>query len=75
MDYDIKGSTAELILTDAIDDYAKATGKSIEDVRSDIIESGAYDALFNFDTGLWKEGPDYFIEFYLALKGKNRDDP
>lgn len=68
MNYDIKGSTAELILTDAIEDYAKATGKSIEEVRNDIIESGAYDALFNFDTGLWKEGPDYFIEFYLSLK-------
>lgn len=70
MDYDIKGSTAELILTDAIDDYSKATGKSIEEVRNDIIESGAYDALFNFETGLWKEGPDYFIEFYLSLKKK-----
>lgn len=29
---------------------------------------GAYDALYDFDTGLWTQGPDYFIDFFLKMK-------
>lgn len=70
MNNDIKIATAELILTNAIEDYAAKTNQSIADVRDDIIESGAYDALYDFDTGLWTQGPDYFIDFFLKKKSK-----
>lgn len=26
--------------------------------------SPVYDGLFDFDTGLWAEGPDYLLSFY-----------
>ena len=68
MNNDTKITTAELILTNAIEDYAARTNKSIADVRDDIIESGAYDALYDFDTGLWTQGSDYFIDFFLKKK-------
>lgn len=70
MNNNIKIATANLIITNAIEDYARRTNKSIADVRDDIIESGAYDALYDFDTGLWTQGPDYFIDFFLKKKNK-----
>lgn len=70
MNNDTKITTAELILTNAIEDYAARTNKSIADVRDDIIESGAYDALYDFDTGLWTQGSDYFIDFFLKKKSR-----
>jgi len=71
MSSDLKTITKELILTAAIEDYAKRIGKSISEVRNDIIESGAYDALYDEDTGLWTQGPDYFIDYFEKLKNTN----
>lgn len=68
MSNDMKLATIEMILTNAIEDYAIKTNQSISDVRDEVIESGAYDALYDFDTGLWTQGPDYFIDFFLKMK-------
>lgn len=68
MSNDMKVATIEMILTNAIEDYAIKTNQSISDVRDEVIESGAYDALYDFDTGLWTQGPDYFIDFFLKIK-------
>lgn len=70
MTSDLKTITKELVLTSAIDDYAKRTGKSVSEVRNDFIESGAYDALYDEKTGLWTQGPDYFIDYFERLIGK-----
>lgn len=70
MNEDLKIGTIELILTAAIDDYAKKTGKPVSEIRNEVIESGAYDALYDKETGLWTQGPDYFIDFFLKLKQK-----
>ena len=43
---------------------AKRTGKTVAEIRNDFIESGAYDALYDEETGLWTQGPDYFIDYY-----------
>ena len=67
MSNDLKTVTIELILTAAIDDYAKKTGKSVSEVRNEFIESGAYDALYDEETGLWTQGPDYFIDYFEQL--------
>lgn len=71
MKSDLKEPSAELILCAAIDDLARKTGISADEIRNDMIESGAYDALFDYNTGLWKEGPDYFADFYMSLKEKS----
>lgn len=68
MDDALRLNTIELILTTAIDDYAKKTGQSVENVRNEVIESGAYDALYDPETGLWTQGPDYFINFFEQMK-------
>ena len=71
MSNEIKICTADMILTDAIEDYSRITGQSIDSIRDAIIESGAYDALYDFDTGLWAQGPDYFIDFFLKKSKAN----
>ena len=64
--------TADMILTVAIEDYAANTNQDVASVRDQIIESGAYDALYDFDTDLWTQGPDHFISFFLE---KTKDKP
>ena len=49
-------------------DMAEDEGISRQEARSRIINSPAYDAIYNFDTGLWAEGPDYFRSFYESVK-------
>lgn len=55
---------ANLILTDAIMDMAKEDGITWQEARSKIINSNAYAALYDLETGLWGNGPDYFRDFY-----------
>ena len=68
MSYEQKVFSAELILTAAIMDMAEDEGISRQEARSRIINSPAYDALYNFDTGLWAQGPDYFRSFYQSVR-------
>ena len=63
-----KSFCATLILTAAIMDMAEDEGISRQEARSRIINSPAYDALYNFDTGLWAQGPDYFRSFYQSVR-------
>ena len=68
MSYETMSSCADLILTDAIEDLAKESGQTKAEVRKAIITSKAYDALYDFDSGLWQQGPAYFIDFYKRMK-------
>ena len=61
---------ADMILTDAIEDMADEENISIIQARNKIISSGAYDCLYNFETGLWMEGPDYFRCFVRQMENK-----
>lgn len=33
--------------------------------------SNVYDSLFNFDTGIWKESPEYLLDLYNQIAIKN----
>ncbi|WP_080797538.1 hypothetical protein [Arabiibacter massiliensis] len=70
MNYEIMAQCADLIFADAVQDIAARTGLPTEQVRRKVIESPAYAALYDFETGLWQEGPDYFVGL-LALGGKD----
>ena len=67
MTYDIMAQCADMVFADAVIDRARQTGRSEDEVRSEIISSRAYEALYDFDTGLWQEGPDYFVDFFLRM--------
>lgn len=68
MTSDANVACADMTLADAIQDLATRTGESRSQIRSRIIESGAYDALYDEETGLWATGPEYFIDFFLAME-------
>lgn len=69
MQFETMKSCADLILANAIEDLAREKGQSKEVVRKAIMTSKAYDSLYDFETGLWQEGPAYFIDFYNRIEG------
>ena len=44
--------------------YAQRSNLSFEDAMYDFVKSSTYEALFDYDTAIWKEGPDYLMALY-----------
>ena len=63
-----KNACADMILVDAIEDMADEEGITRAEARDAILNSDAYEDLYNFDTRLWMEGPDYFRAYYRKTK-------
>ena len=59
MTYEKMKACADMTLANAIEDMSRYDKISLAEARNIIIESKAYDCLYNFETGLWMEGPDY----------------
>ena len=68
MNSEVMKTCADMIITAAIQDKAKRENRSIDSVRSELICSDAFEALYDFDTGLWQEGPDYFLSYYGGIE-------
>lgn len=66
MNSDTMNMTANLNLSMAIQDYAKEKGISESEARNIFLSSDLIDALFDFENGLWGEGPDALIEWINA---------
>ena len=64
MSFEKMNACADMILTDAICDMAEEENISIEESRNRLLSSNACKCLYDFDSGLWKEGPDYFLDYY-----------
>ena len=64
MAFDVRGHCADMVLASAVQDLAASTGEPAWAIRDRVIESPAYAALYDFETGLWGAGPDYFAAFY-----------
>lgn len=47
-----------------IEKYSEKTGKTFEDVFFQFANSSVYEALFDYDTEIWKEGPDYLMALF-----------
>ncbi|MBQ4226002.1 MAG: hypothetical protein II773_13020 [Oscillospiraceae bacterium] len=69
MQDDTMKACADLILTDAIEDLARDTDRSKEEIRKALMTSKAYECLYDPESGLWQEGPEYFISFYKRIEG------
>ena len=52
----------ELLCAMTIEDLAKESGKDEMDVYREFRKSNTFDIIFDEDTGLWLNGPDYVIE-------------
>lgn len=49
---EIEATTADLIFSEAVQDLAKKTGRPLAEVRRATIESRAYEALYDPETGI-----------------------
>lgn len=47
-----------------LDDFAKDENITFDESMRRFTTSTAYIALFDYETGLWKEGPDYLRSFW-----------
>lgn len=70
MEFEKMEACADMVLSAAIDDLSLEKGITTLEARSEIVESGAYDALYDFETGLWMEGSDYFLEFVKKMQNR-----
>ena len=57
---------AILVMRTMLEDYCKDTGKNFEQELLKFTRPKTYEALFDFGTRLWAEGPDYLRDTYEA---------
>ncbi len=70
MSFEKMNTCADMILTDAIEDMAAEDSISIEESRNRLLSSNACKCLYNFDSGMWMEGSDYFLDYYRRYELK-----
>ena len=58
-----KDFVATEMLRLVVENIKKKEKKSFVSAFSKVIKSPAYDLLYNFDTGVWREGPDYIATY------------
>lgn len=58
-----KDFVATEMLRLVVEDIRVKEKKSFEAAFSKVVKSNAYDILYNFDTGVWREGPKYIATF------------
>ena len=59
-----KESCAVSIMRDAIEELSARDGISYEDALFRFANSKVYGALFDYDTGVWRESADYLLSLY-----------
>jgi hypothetical protein len=64
-----KESAALATLQRALEKYSQKQEMSYEDALLRFSRSGTYKELFDFDSLLWTQGPDYLISVYEAEEG------
>ena len=55
---------AALVMDSMVKDIAKAEGRKYGEVLKGFVQSNAYNCLFGFETGVWREGPAYLESLY-----------
>lgn len=70
MTTDQKETCAVISMRDAVALLAQEKQISYEDALLLFAGSRIYDALFDFDTGIWKESPEYLLDLYNKFADK-----
>ena len=60
MSYEKMKTCADMTLANAIEDMVVYEHMSKEEARNKVLESKAYQCLYDFESGVWMEGSDYF---------------
>lgn len=59
-----KNACAVNLMRNMLIKYAHQHNIPFEDAMIQFAESSTYGILFDFDTAVWKEGPDYLLNLY-----------
>ena len=59
-----KESCAVNMMRDTVEELSIREGISYEEALLRVTSSRVYEALFDFETGIWKESPDYLLNLY-----------
>lgn len=59
-----KNACAVNLMRSMLVKYAQKHNIPFEDAMLQFTESVTYESLFDFDTEIWKEGPDYLLDVY-----------
>ncbi len=57
---------AIIVMRAMLEDYCAEKAVSFEEAFLEFAASKAYFMLFDFTTGLWREGPDYLRDTFVA---------
>jgi len=55
---------ADILFTYSVQLMAQRLSITVEEARGKLINSPAYSAMYDYTTGLWQEGPVYFLHYY-----------
>ena len=55
---------AALVMDSMVKDIAETEGRKYGDVLKDFVQSQTYSCLFDFETGVWREGPAYLEDLF-----------
>lgn len=59
-----KNACAINLMRNMLVKYSQKHKTSFENAMIHFAESATYELLFDFDTAVWKEGPDYLLDLY-----------
>lgn len=60
----MKNTCAINLMRNMLVKYVQKHNTSFENAMIQFAESNMYEMLFDFDTAVWKEGPDYLLDLY-----------
>jgi len=67
-----KNAAAVMVMQRVLEIYSNDQNITLDDALVSFSSSAVYSALFDFETGLWKEGPDYILELFQRENKSNR---
>ncbi len=59
-----KKAAAIMLMQMVLEKYSEKHSISIEEALTVFVSTPIYNAIFDFDTELWKEGPDYILDLF-----------
>jgi hypothetical protein len=68
MNYETAVTCASLNLCACLDDLSAKTGRPQLSLLTEFIANGTYDVLYDPETRLWMEGPDYLAWFNTQMQ-------
>ncbi|MBQ7650818.1 MAG: hypothetical protein IJS15_07655 [Victivallales bacterium] len=63
---------ADILFTYSVQLMAQRLSITFDEARNRLINSPAYRAMYDYGTGLWQEGPVYFLNYYEQVVSLQR---